>query len=171
MTKFSGSEEIYKELVSDSDESWILGLVAFAIIEEQKIEWMRHQEVHTGSLPDYNAIKSWYEQQPEGSILRAKGDAESALQVYSGEVIDQFLDDNKERIEEGILVNEIRELKDFWPQFGVNLAGGFASSLLFAIILIVFAFLTFNNTSLTSLGNDLKLKYEETINGEKRSNW
>ena len=35
MAKYSGSEDIYRELVDDSEENWLYGLVAFAIIEEQ----------------------------------------------------------------------------------------------------------------------------------------
>jgi len=37
MTKFSTSDDIYQELVEESDESWLYGLVVFAIAEEQRI--------------------------------------------------------------------------------------------------------------------------------------
>ena len=45
MTLFSGPVDIYEELVEKQpdDEEWLLGLVAFAVIEEQKIEWIKHQ--------------------------------------------------------------------------------------------------------------------------------
>lgn len=42
MSKYSGPEEIYKKLVEESKEDWLYGLVVFAVIEEQQIEWMRH---------------------------------------------------------------------------------------------------------------------------------
>lgn len=51
-----------------------------------------------------------------------------------------------------MLVAEIRELKKFWPQFGVNLAGGFASSLLFAAVLTLLAFIVFSDASPIAIG-------------------
>lgn len=165
MPKFSGSEEIYKALVEDSEESWLLGLVAFAVIEEQRIEWMRHQELNTGSLPIADEIKKWYEQQPESVLLRAKGTAENALKVYSGEVVEMVLEDQRKEIEEGIIVSEIKGLKAFWPQFGVNLAGGFISALLFAIFLAIMAFFVLNDTSPVQIGSELKQKIEVKKHG------
>jgi len=156
MLKLSGPEEIYKELVEDSEESWLLGLVAFAVIEEQRIEWMRHQESNNGSLPTAVEIKNWYEQQPKAVLLRAKGTAENALNVYSDEVVELVVEGQHKDIEEGIIVNEIRGLKAFWPQFGVNLAGGFASALLFALLLILFVFFVLNDTSPVQIGSELK---------------
>ena len=160
MTKFSGPEEIYKELVQDSEESWLYGLVAFAVIEEQRIEWMKHQESNNGSLPTADEIKNWYEQQPESVLLKAKGTAENALKVYSDEVVDLVLEDQHREVEEGIIVSEIRGLKAFWPQFGVNLAGGFVSALLFALFLAIMAFFIIYDTSPVQIGSELKQKIE-----------
>lgn len=50
MPKYSGSADIYRELVEDSKENWLYGLVAFAIVEEQRIEWMKHHEVQNGRM-------------------------------------------------------------------------------------------------------------------------
>ncbi len=38
MAEYTGSVDIYKELVEDSNENWLYGLVAFAIVEEQRLE-------------------------------------------------------------------------------------------------------------------------------------
>ena len=51
MEKFSGPEDLYNELVENSDDHWLLGLVAFAVIEEQKIEWMKHQRANNNATP------------------------------------------------------------------------------------------------------------------------
>lgn len=147
MTKYVGAQDIYRELVEESNESWLLGLVAFAVIEEQRVEWMRHYEKSHGVLPNADQVQGWYEQQPPGALLRAKGTAENALLAYSEEVSSELDADYRKEIENGIVVGELRELKKFWPQFGVNVAGGFASALLFAAILTVVAFLVFNDTS------------------------
>lgn len=167
MPKFSGPEDLYKELVEDSDESWMYGLVAFAVIEEQKIEWMRHQEKHNGGLPSPEQISTWYEQQPEAVLLRAKGTAENALKAYADEVVETVMEEHQKEIEEGIIVEEIRELKQFWPQFGVNLAGGFVSSLLFAALLAIFAFFVIFDTSPIEIGSELRDQIEEDSNGEE----
>ena len=91
MGKFSGPEDVYDQLVENSEESWILGLVAFAIIEEQRIEWIKHQVEHTGRTPDADEIKSWYEQQPRGVLLRARDTAEARLKDYSSAIVEEVL--------------------------------------------------------------------------------
>jgi hypothetical protein len=167
MKKFCGAEDIYRDLVEESDQSWILGLVAFAIVEEQRIEWMRHHEKLTGAIPSALEVQRWYEQQPESVLLRAKGTAENALQVYSEEVSAIMEGEYRKEIEDGIVVGEIRSMNRFWPQFGVNLAGGFASALLFAAVLTVFAVLVLNDTSPVEIVKGLKQKTMETTNHGK----
>ena len=166
MAEYTGSADIYKELVEDSNENWLYGLVAFAIVEEQRIEWMRHFEQCNGTSPDDNDIRNWYKQQPASVILRAKGTAENALQVYSAEVVDVALDEKRREIEESIVVNEIRESRRFWPQFGVNFIGGFASAVVFGALLILIAFFVFEDVSTTQIGVKLRNNIEEIGNGQ-----
>ena len=166
MKQYSGTEDIYKELVEDSDQNWLYGLVAFAVIEEQRIEWMRHYSEHNERTPTAEEIKNWYRQQPESVILRAKGTAENALQVYSSEVVDTVLEDERKKIEESIIVGEIRESKKFWPQFGVNLAGGLASAAIFTAMLIILAFFVINDASGPSIGKKLRNDMEVIGNGK-----
>lgn len=166
MKQYSGPEDIYKELVEDSDENWLYGLVAFAVIEEQRIEWMRHHLEHNGRTPTFEEISNWYLQQPESVILRAKGEAESALKVYSAEVVDTALEDERKKIEESIIVGEIRESRKFWPQFGLNLAGGLASAVIFTAMLIILAFFVFNDASGPNIGKKLRNNMEVIGNGE-----
>jgi len=167
MAKYSGPECIYKELVEDSDENWLYGLVAFAVVEEQRIEWTKHfLEQHERS-PSSDEIKGWYEQQPPSVLLRAKGTAENALQAYSSDVLDIAVEDQRREVEEGIVVSEIRELKKFWPQFGVNLAGGFVSALLFAVLLTIVAFFVINDRSPVEIGQELRNSMEVLDHDEK----
>lgn len=166
LEKYSGPEDIYRELVEESDESWLLGLVAFAVLEEQKIEWMRHHEKISGALPSTDDIRRWYEQQPSSALLRAKGTAENALQAYSEEVSAVLDDEYRKEVEQGIIVGEIRALTRFWPQFGVNVAGGFASALLFAALITLVAFLVLNDTSPAAIVNGVKQATEAPNNGK-----
>lgn len=167
MAEYTGSADIYKELVEDSNENWLYGLVAFAIVEEQRIEWMRHFEECNDRPPDENDVKNWYKQQPSSVILRAKGTAENALQVYSGEVVDAALDEKRREIEEGIVVAEIRESRRFWPQFGVNFIGGLTSAIVFAALLILAAFFVLKDTSPTQIGIQLRNNIEEIGNDQE----
>ncbi|MDD2466747.1 MAG: hypothetical protein PHI97_22340 [Desulfobulbus sp.] len=161
MPKYTGSADVYRELVEDSKENWLYGLVAFAVVEEQRIEWMKHYENQNGRMPDDTEIKSWYEQQPDGVLLRAKGTAENALQTFSAEVLEVANGDIRKEIEESVVINEIKKLGSFWPQFGVNLAGGFCSALLFAAFLIIMAFFVLNDTSPVEIGKKYKSPIEE----------
>jgi len=164
---FSGPEDIYDVLVEKSEDSWILGLVAFAVIEEQRIEWMKHQNENNGGFPSPEEIKTWYQQQPNSILLRARDTAEARLKDYSNEIVDTVLEDQVEDIKQGIIVGEIRDIKRFWPQFGVNLAGGFVSSLLFALLLVALAIILLNSTSPGEIAAQLKTKMEVADNVKK----
>jgi len=101
-------------------------------------------------------------QTPWFALLRAKGTAENALGLFSTEVIEENDKVNLQRIEESIVVGEIKELKRFWPQFGVNLAGGFISSLLFALLLVAIAVIFINNPSPIDLVKKVQQNSEVT---------
>nr|VFK33046.1 MAG: hypothetical protein BECKMB1821G_GA0114241_11356 [Candidatus Kentron sp. MB]VFK35640.1 MAG: hypothetical protein BECKMB1821I_GA0114274_11347 [Candidatus Kentron sp. MB]VFK77480.1 MAG: hypothetical protein BECKMB1821H_GA0114242_11456 [Candidatus Kentron sp. MB] len=151
-TKFSTSDDIYRELVQESEESWLYGLVAFALIEERRIDWARHYENTNERPPNSDEIKNWYEQQPKSELLRAKGEAENALQEYSDEVVQSDIEEYGEKIKEDVVVREIRKLGRFWPQFGINLAGGVTSAVLFAALLLILAFFVLNDISPVQIG-------------------
>lgn len=165
--KYAGCEDIYDELVGDESNSWLFGLLAFAVVEEQKIEWIKHYLATTGSPPSNDKIQQWYEQLPPGAVLRAKGTAENALGLFSTEVIEENDKVNLQRIEESIIVGEIKELKRFWPQFGVNLAGGFISSVLFALLLVAIAIIFIKNPSPIELVGKVQQNSEVTTHGTK----
>lgn len=152
--KYQGPSDIYDELVGDKNTSWLLGLVAFAVVEEQKIEWIKHYSKINGCFPSSDLVQNWYVQLPPGALLRAKGTAENALSVYSSEVVEEVLEQTRKEIETSVIVNEIRDLERFWPQFGVNLAGGFISSFLFALVLVALALILFNSPSPTDIANN-----------------
>ena len=163
MEKYSGPEDIYNKLVENSpdDKEPLLGLVAFAVVEEQKIEWMKHQQETNGQPPSTENIENWYKQQPPGVLLRAKETADTKLRAFGEKEIDSYREQWQDQIEEGIVVGEIRSIKwKFWPQFGVNIAGGFASALIFAALLALVAFFVFNDSSPVDIGAKLGHKTE-----------
>ena len=165
MSHFSGPTDIYEALVDNApeDEEWLLSLVAFSVVEEQKIEWIRHYRENHDSMPTNEEIERWYRHQPEGVLLRAKDTATARLASYAQNTIATYAADYEKEVLENILVDEIRSTKKFWPQFGVNLAGGFASALLFAGLLALVAFFVLNDSSPRDIMSKISNHNEEVI--------
>lgn len=175
MPQISSSEDVYRHLVEESDENWIYGLVAFAIIEEQRIEWMQHFNEHNNRAPNTVEIQHWYEQQPGRILFRAKGDAEGALTLYSALAVDQAIEDKREEILLDTVISEVRLTRRPWQQFGINVAAGFASAVLFAALLIVLAAVVLTDVSPVDLwraesSNQTKERQNGETYGEQRSN-
>lgn len=147
MQKVSNSADVHRLLVDEAQHSWELGLLAFAIIEDQKFDWIAHFRENNGRDPDEAEIRNWYEQQPESEFTRAIADAEHALQLVADDALKDILDRERLEVERGVIVSEIRLSRRFWPQFGINVAAGVISSLLFAAILVLFALLVFLDPS------------------------
>ena len=174
MDNYSGPEDTYKELVDDKDSDWLFGLVAFAVVEEKKIEWIRHQTEHNGGEPTDEDIRNWYKQLPSGELLRARDTAQARLTDFGKDTINTFLEDYEEEIKEEAIVKEIRSATKFGTQFGINVLGGLASALLFAAILVLLAFVLLNDASPLDIGEKLGHKSTEQTkvdeNDEEGSN-
>lgn len=169
MDKYSGSDDIYQILVEESEENWLLGLLAFAVVEEQRIEWVKHHLKTTGVSPAPGDIRTWYESQPESVLVRARAEAENALKSYGAEAVEEFDDAYRKEIAQGIVVAEIQKLGRWLPQFGMNVAGGVVSSIVFAAILVVLALFVLKNPST----NDIATKLNSQMgaqNGQVGSN-
>lgn len=170
MAKITCAEDVYRQLVEEPEEGWLYGLVAFAVVEEQRIEWMNHVKEHEGEVPNAEEIRLWYERQPEGVLLRAKGTAENALQNYSDEVLQEVLEAERRDVSDGIIVSEVRMARKILPQFGINVAGGFVSAFLFAAVLTILAVIVLKDISPVQLGNGLfGNQTQEKTNGEKNN--
>lgn len=168
-SKYSGPLDIYKELVDESpeDQEWLLGLVAFAVVEEQKIEWMKHHSDNGGKLPSDKEVSGWYKQQASGVLLRAKDTAEARLTGYAADAISTYTDDREQEIRDEIIVQEIRDIKKFWPQFGVSFAGGFTGAILFAALLTLIAFFVKYDTSPVQIVSEIGTHNKELNHAEK----
>lgn len=162
MTKYSGPEDIYKELVEKlpDDKESLLGLVSFAVFEELKIEWMKHQRENNGQPPSTADIENWYNQQPSAELNRAKETAATKLRAFGETEIESYRKDWQDQIKDEIIVGEIRSIKKFGPQFGISILGGITSALIFAAFLAIVAFFVFNNFSAVDIGAKLGHKTE-----------
>jgi hypothetical protein len=138
------------------------------VVEEQKIEWMKHHAKNNGGLPPDDDIRRWYQRQPESALLRAKDAADIRLRSYAQESINIFLVEFEKEVEQRVIVSEIRELRKFWPQLGINIVGGIASSLLFAALLTLMAFLILNDSSPVTIGAKLGFDAKETCHANGR---
>lgn len=171
MPQISNAEDAYKHLVEDSPESWIYGLLAFAIIEERRIEWIQHVKEYDGRTPNLTEIENWYRNQPDGALLRAKAEAEDALTLYSDDVLQDVLDLERKEVADGLIVSEIRHNRRLLPQFGINVAGGLVSAILFAVLLSLFAIFVVFDTSPAEVGKNLMNSHiTEKSDGKENSN-
>ena len=168
MDKYTGPDDIYQELVEESEENWLLGLLAFAVVEEQRIEWMKHR-TKTKGIPTPSDIQEWYESQPASTLVKAKAEAEAALKIFGAQAAEEFDDAYRKEIAQGIVVQEIEKLGRWWPQFGMNVVSGVVSSIVFAAILILLAFFVLKGPSTNDIATNLKLQMEN-INGQIGSN-
>lgn len=169
MPKYSGPDDVYRELVDESDENWLLGLLAFAVVEEQRIEWSRHRLDTTGVAPSASDVQAWYESQPQSTLVRAKAEAEAALGTYGAQAVEEFDDTYRKEIAQGIVVAEIQKLGRWAPQLGMNILGGVIGSIVFTALLIVIAFFVLNEPSANEIAKDLR-RQMETKDGQVGSN-
>ena len=122
MTKVSNSNDVYKSQVAESDknweegDSWLLGLVAFAVMEEDRIEWSKHFEDNNGHAPTPDEVCHWYEQLPNGKLLAARGTASNLLKNYAQDILEEDSDEARREIETSIIVREIQVGRRFGPQ-------------------------------------------------------
>jgi len=110
------SEEAYSHFVTNSTDSWLFGLVSFAVFEEQKIEWIEHRIKEDGAKPAEAEVTKWYAEQPDGMFLRVKGTAENALQNFSSDVVAEELKSKIDEIRGEVVVQEIRRGTNNWKK-------------------------------------------------------
>lgn len=135
MNIFSGPQDVYEALVENAppQEEKLLGLLAFACIEEQRAEWARHQTARNGAPPTAGETIAWYRQRTPEDIRRAKDEAERQLKHFAGA--------SARRVWKGETKKFAKEVNKFWPQFRVNLAANFAFAF---IVLMVALYIRFN---------------------------
>ncbi|RBB02038.1 hypothetical protein BRM50_19420, partial [Xanthomonas oryzae pv. oryzae] len=169
MPKYSGPDDIYRELVDESDENWLLGLLAFAVIEQQRIDWAKHRLETSGSSPTAADVQAWYESQPQSAIVRAKAEAEAALSTYGAQAVEEFDDAYRKEIAQGIVVAEIQKLGRWGPQLGMNVLGGVIGSIVFTALLIIIAFFVLHEPSTNDIAQKIRQQVE-TKDGQVGSN-
>jgi hypothetical protein len=166
MAQLSGPEDVYRQMVEDADESWLLGLLALAIVEEQFIEWKKHFAAHSGAAPSQSDIRNWYEQQPDGVLRRARGEAENAVRLFADDVLQEILESERRRVAEGVIVGAVRLGRRFWPQFGISVVGGFVSAFVFAAVLAILAFIVWQDASPVQISRGAIVGPGEQTDGE-----
>ena len=103
-------------------------------------------------------------------MLRAKGTAENALQLYADEVLQEILETERREVSEVVIVREIQLARRFWPQFGINVAAGLASAVLFAAVLILVAIIVLTEVSPVNFWKGvIGHQVEESVNGKADS--
>lgn len=160
MEKYSGQDDIYRALVDDKEESWLLGMVAFAVFEEQKVEWIRHRLRVTGARPTAEEARGWYEAQPPAAVIRAQAEAETALGLYGSKAVASLDEAHRREVAEGVVVAEVRRLRRWAPQLGMNVLGGFIGSMVYTAVLVALTVFVLNEPSVNDVARKLKLQVE-----------
>lgn len=147
MCSISGPEDTYRKLVQQTEGNWLRGLIAFAILEEQKVEWMRHMESTSGALPTGDQVRRWYQHQPESALRRVQGAAEVVLNEYSGALTESIEKGYRKEVIDRVVLSTIRSSKKFWPTFIANVAAGCVAALLFSSLLVLLTIIVFRDPS------------------------
>lgn len=147
MERLTGSEDVYRRLVGSTEERWLYGLVSFALVEERRIEWMRHRENHDGAPPEEAEIRRWYEQQTENDLMRAEEQAEAALTIYADEILNDILKAETQKAIDRSILGEIERAGRWWRQLAINTVAGVAAAFIFALILVGVTRIVFTDPS------------------------
>lgn len=150
----SSSFDVFDQLVNrGKDYDWILGLVAFAVFEERRIDWMKHFETQNGEPPTDDQVRHWYEQQTDGDLLRAEGEAENALRGFGARVTNVVFEEERISIENDVIVSEVRSLNKPWAAFGIGMAANLLSAFVFAAALVLLVIYAKSDTAPQTLSN------------------
>jgi hypothetical protein len=154
MTPCGGVEsgdEAFKVLVEGDERHDVYGYVAYAIMEELRVQQLRHiegKEDETGSLRERDG---WYRAQPLVMLERVQDTAEGVVDDFASGALEDTLEEHTTRISESVVVTEIARRTRKWPAFWISVAGGFVGTLLFAILLAAVGFIWTNDYSIQSL--------------------
>ena len=154
MPQIHDSKDVHRILIEEADHAWLLGLVAFALFEDRRFDWMKHFQEYNQRQPNSDEIKSWYQQQSQRVIEDVIADAETALSNYGDDILQETVDDIKKETERGVIVSEIRNLKNGWADFGLNVAGGVAGAFLFAALLVILVAIIYYDPSPVKMMQD-----------------
>jgi len=147
MRKYLDADDVYQETSAAAAPNWLLGLLAFALFEEQRLEWMRHRREIANAAPSSEEIQAWYESQPQGAVARALVSAEMLLGGYGTHSAEVFGEDHRRQIADGVVVAEIRRLGRWGPQLGLNVMGGLIGSMVFTALLVLLGTFLLNGPS------------------------
>jgi hypothetical protein len=164
MEQYCGSEDIYRVLVLGAGDNWLSGLLAFAVVEEQRVAWMKHRTNFTGTMPTSADVREWYQSQPASALMKAKAEADLALNDFGSQSIEEFDDAYRREIAQGVIVSEVRKLGRWLPQFGMNVASGVISSFVFSIILVALALFLMKASSTNDFAMEFK-QHMKSLNG------
>ncbi len=163
LDEIKSSQDVHKMLVTGAEHSWTLGLMAYAIVEDQKHEWISHVSTLKHREPTHPEIEEWFLQRTPESFHRAIADAENTLQLVADDALKEIIEIERREVLEQAVIQSIERHSGGWRQFGIGVAAGLVSALLFAVLIIIVAVIVLDNRSLVDLA---KIASTEQINEE-----
>lgn len=129
--------------------------MTFAVFEEGRMEWMKHETERNGKPPTAGEVKRWYEQKPKADLLRAKGTAENTLKNFAETVVEEYDQEMRSSIEQEIISSKLQDLQSTTLGFGRSILASFIASFIFAALLIGVAAIVLNDPSPVEIGKEL----------------
>ncbi|MBT3628474.1 MAG: hypothetical protein HOM52_06420 [Rhodospirillaceae bacterium] len=144
-------QDAHRQLVTEAEHSWTLGLMAYAIVEDQKYEWIAHLKETEGREPTTTEIENWFRSRTPESFTRVVADAEHALQLVADDALEEIIGDERRGAFESGIVEAVNGMTGSWRQFGIGIGASLVGAILFAILILVVAFIAIDNRSIVDL--------------------
>ena len=122
LDEIKSSLDVHKMLVTDAEHSWTLGLMAYAIVEDQKHEWISHITMLNDREPTHTEIEEWFRQRTPESFHRALADAENTLQLVADDALKEIIEIERREVLEQAVIQSIESHSGGWRQFGKGLS-------------------------------------------------
>lgn len=121
-----------------------IGLFTFALVEQDRIEWIEHfASQHAGGKPSAAQITQWFEDKPESYFLEKEKQAE---QWYAG-FARVYLSDEIEEGKAQAIRRALQNMDRFWPMFWKHNLFGLTSNLIFTGLVLLFALAIYTDFS------------------------
>ena len=130
------SDEAFALLVTEAEESWTLSLMAFALLEQQRVEWVdQFRSVH-GREPSVEETTGWYAGRTPGDYLRVKGEAENTLSLFVEQTVEEAISEAESLWKRDAIFSHIKMYNGFFRQAGTNIVGGVIAAFVFSFVVL-----------------------------------
>jgi hypothetical protein len=114
-----------------------IALFAFALVEQDRIDWVEHFRTDHDAGPTTEQVVEWYRGKPE-SYFR---DKERTAEVWYASFARWYLRDEISAEQQKAIHAVVGDLGKFWPTFWNGNLTGITSNIFFAILVVAFVYI------------------------------